>query len=325
MQRPTRRDALKLTGFAAGLALGLPALPARAGLSLPARPDRRRIARVAHLTDVHVQPERRAGDGLAACLRHVRELKDKPDLIITGGDHVYDSCEADEARTKLQWELWSKVVKDECAIPIQSCLGNHDAWGWNKTRSKTTGEEALYGKKWAMDVLKIPQRYRSLDLPAAGGGEGWHIVVLDSIFPQGDSYIGQLDEEQFEWLKGDLAAADPNVPVMVVSHIPILAVCVFFKGGPERSTDVAPARMHTDAGRLKDLFLKHPNVKLCISGHIHLVDHVTYDGVTYLCNGAVSGNWWKGRHQECEEGYALLDLFNDGSFERQYVAYGWKA
>ncbi len=82
--------------------------------------------------------------------------------------------------------------------------------------------------------------------------------------------------------------------------------------------------MHIDARRIKDLFLKHPNVRLCLSGHIHLVDRVEYLGVTYLCNGAVSGGWWKGANQECNPGYGLVDLYDDGTFENRYVEFPWK-
>jgi hypothetical protein len=72
------------------------------------------------------------------------------------------------------------------------------------------------------------------------------------------------------------------------------------------------------------LFKQHTNVKACISGHIHLVDRVDYLGVTYMCGGAVCGAWWKGsRFNECDPGYSLIDLYDDGSVERQYVAYGW--
>ena len=47
--------------------------------------------------------------------------------------------------------------------------------------------------------------------------------------------------------------------------------------------------------------------------------------MTYLCDGAVCANWWKGPHQECREGYATIDLFDDGTFARDYHEYGWKA
>lgn len=317
----TRRDVLKLAGVGAAAAM----LPAGHTLGAAWRPasvqrQRRRVLRFAHLSDMHTQPERRAGEGLAACLRHVQSLPDRPELIITGGDHVMDAFAAKEARAKQQWDLWARVLKDECSLPVESCLGNHDIWGWNKKRSGATGDEPNWGKAWTTEALRISGRYRSFDRA------GWHMVFLDSVFPNGDSYLAKLDDEQFEWLSGDLAAVDPATPVMIVSHIPILSIAVLSFGKPERTDNVInPMLMHTDAGRLQNLFLKHPNVRLCISGHLHLVDRCEYDGVTYLCNGAVCGNWWKGPHQRCQEGYAVIDLFDDGTFEREYVAYGWKA
>ena len=79
--------------------------------------------------------------------------------------------------------------------------------------------------------------------------------------------------------------------------------------------------MHTDTAAIINLFYKHPNVKLCLSGHIHLRDKVVYNNVTYLCDGAVSGAWWKGNLRETAPGYGLIDLYEDGSFEEQYLHY----
>jgi hypothetical protein len=79
--------------------------------------------------------------------------------------------------------------------------------------------------------------------------------------------------------------------------------------------------MHIDARRIKDVFRQHPNVKVCLSGHIHLQDEVTYLGVKYLCNGAVSGNWWDGAYQEFSPAYAVVDLYDDGSSESEYIPY----
>ena len=67
---------------------------------------------------------------------------------------------------------------------------------------------------------------------------------------------------------------------------------------------------------------QHPNVKAALSGHTYLLDRVDYNGVAYLCNGAVSGNWWKSdTHYQTKAGYALIDLFDDGSVERTYLMY----
>ena len=81
--------------------------------------------------------------------------------------------------------------------------------------------------------------------------------------------------------------------------------------------------MHEDAGLLKDLFARHRNVKIGLSGHMHQVDRIDFQGVSYLCSGAVSGSWWNGRYYACDYGYTVLDLYSDGTFEHEYVGYGW--
>jgi hypothetical protein len=112
---------------------------------------------------------------------------------------------------------------------------------------------------------------------------------------------------------------------MVMSHIPIVSASAFFHGDNERSGNwhVPGAWMHIDARLIKDLFARHTNVNACLAGHIHLVDRVDYQGVSYFCNGAGCGGWWGGEFQGVGNGYGIVDLFNDGSVENRYVEYGW--
>ncbi len=286
-------------------------------------PARKRVLRIAHITDIHVEPERHAAEGFAACLRHIHALPDRPDFIINTGDCVMDSIGATDARTKVQWDVWHSVLAAECTLPVEHCIGNHDVWGINKKKSGATGAEPNYAKRRAMKELGLSSPYRSFDRA------GWHFIALDSTFPleEENTYTARLDNEQFEWLAADLAAQPAERPILIFSHIPIVAACAYFDGDNEETGNwvVPGAWMHIDARSLKDLFQLHPNIKLCISGHIHLVDRVEYLGVTYLCNGAVCGGWWKGSYQECPEGYAVIDLFDDGSFEHEYVLFSWKA
>ncbi len=123
--------------------IGLAATSLTAGLNGIAAAERKRVLRVAHLTDVHVQPELRAPEGMAACLRHVQTSADKPDLILSGGDHVMDCVRQTRDRTQVQWDLWKRISSAENSIPIRSCIGNHDIWGWNKSKSGATGSEPL--------------------------------------------------------------------------------------------------------------------------------------------------------------------------------------
>lgn len=312
---PSRREVL------AGALLGAGAISLGVGPRFARAAGRKRVLRVAHLTDIHVQPERKAGEGMAAALRHMQSLPDKPELVLTGGDQVMDSFAADEARTKTQWELWRKVLKDECGLPLEHCLGNHDIWGWARKESRTDGSEARWGKKWAAEQFGVERLYRSFDRA------GWHFVVLDSVQPQGDGYTAKLDEEQLAWLGDDLKKVAGKAPVLVLSHIPILSAAILMTQQVDEKGDrrVSGSLVHRDGREIKKLFARHPNVKVCVSGHLHLVDRVDYCGVTYLCNGAVSGAWWKGKNHDFSEGYGVINLYDDGTFENEYVTYGWKA
>src|SRR5262245_61612206 len=89
----SRRTALRGVGLA-GLAVGLPlTLPARSlarqlGSTPTNPPASKRVLRVAHITDVHVQPELKAGVGFSDCLARIGRLKDQPDVIFNTGDCV---------------------------------------------------------------------------------------------------------------------------------------------------------------------------------------------------------------------------------------------
>ncbi len=321
-----RREALR-----AGLAVGAVSLLPTSALAATSRATRAtslarsnvraRVARLAHLTDVHVQPERAGFDGLLACLRHANAQADKPDLLLTGGDLVMDSYDAVQARTQLQWDLWTKAFKDECPVHVEHCLGNHDIWGWNKSKSQTTGAEAKWGKKWAMDVLGLASPYRSFDRG------NWRVIVLDSVQQgEGDGYIGKLGDEQTAWLDSELSAAQGK-HVLVLSHIPILSVSAlaFDSNVDNKNWTLPGSNMMIDARTIIKLFRKHGNVRLCLSGHIHLLDRCEYEGVWYICGGAVSGAWWQGKKDRCDEGYGLVNLYDDGSFDYDYEKYGWVA
>ena len=318
----TRRETLSLLGASALGAAVWDGHSLRANAQ-EINPNRQRSLRVAHLTDLHVQPELRASEGMAACFHHVQKLAEVPELILTGGDSVMDSFEADDARTKLQWDIWHNVLKQDCSVPVRSAIGNHDIWGWNKCKSKTTCQEPNWGKLRSTEMLKLENRFYTFSQA------GWQFIVLDSTQHHAtdpNGYTAHLDEEQYDWLARTLRDLPNTTPALVLSHIPILSASAFLfadkEGGDFR---YGGGLMHTDCVKLKDLFSQYPNVKLCLSGHLHTLDRVDYNGVTYLCNGAVCGSWWKGRHKDCDEGYAVLNLYDDGTFESEYIKYGWKA
>ena len=284
----SRRQILKL-GAAGAAAAGLPMLAGCAGNAAQAEPvvlmpTRKRVLRFAHLTDMHVQPEKQAGEGFARCLEHVQAQPQIPELIITGGDHVMDSFDADDARTAVQWDVFTKTWRDHCAIPAAHCLGNHDCWGWDNAKSKTTGGEANWGKRRSMDALGMPGPHPY----QAFTKNGWRFIILDSTFPEPGGYIARLDDVQFQWLAAELASTPLSMPVVVVSHMPIVSGTYIISDKEEVKKDrkVSASLIHIDGRRLVNLFRKHPNVKLCVSGHVHLRDRVDLHGITFVCAGA---------------------------------------
>lgn len=270
--------------------------------------------RIAHITDTHIQPHIGAAKGFEKCLHHIQSLESPCDFIINGGDAIMGMHGASENSISKQWELYNGILKSENTLPIYNCLGNHDIYRKNKSIQSFNE-----GKKEALDQITLVKSYYAFEVL------NWKIIVLDSIQPtaEGKGYQGKIDDEQLDWLKNELIIAPKDKYILIVSHIPILSACVFldgknFKNGEWR---VPETWMHGDAEDLVELFAKHPNIKLAISGHIHLNDRIEYNQVTYCCNGAVSGNWWMGSYKQTKPGYAVIDLLEDGTFTNKYVVY----
>ena len=305
----------------------LAALGAAVTLNAPAETriitptNRKRVLRVAHLTDIHVQPQSPAPHGFAAALHAAQNLADKPDIIFSTGDCIMDASSKHRDVVVKEWEVWNSTLKNENSLEVVHCIGNHDVWGWTMPHATILGDKH-YGKLWAVEELKLKNRYYSFDK------NGWHFIVLDSIHavhPFG--YTALFDGEQMEWFKEDLSKVPATTYVCVLSHIPIIGVSVFFDGAKVKghTWEVSGSDMHRDAHEIKNLFWQHKNVKLCLSGHIHLIDQLEYLGVKYLCNGAVSGAWWGGDNQEFPPAFATINLYDDGTSDHEIHYYEWKA
>lgn len=280
-------------------------------------PSPARVLRVAHLTDIHMMPDKTARNGFAEALKQVNTLKDKPDFIINGGDSIMNAATLTRSEVRKQWNSFKEILNQENEIPVKSCIGNHDLFGW-----AIPGIDKQDSKRWAVDELLMPSRYYSFQQ------NSWKFIVLDSIHSRKSipGYFGKLDETQFKWLNQELLSTPAGMHVCIISHIPILAVCTFFDKSyiNQNHWSVPDNTLHADADRLRDLFYRNGNVKCCLSGHIHLIDHVNYLGSDYYCNGAVSGAWWKGDHKQFSPSFIIMNFFADGSSTREVHHYNWK-
>lgn len=291
-----RRDWIKKSGLITGASLGAPAF-----LRSISQQENKPVMRIAHITDVHIRPESGIPDRAIKCLEEIKEFD--IDFFLNGGDSIQDASYDDVKRLRVmeQWEIWDQFREHIKDYDVYSCLGNHDMW-W----AAPSKNDDMYGKEYAVDRLNIPSRYYSFDRG------GWHFIILD-----GNNKGISLDKEQWTWLEKDLDSVRESTPVLIMSHYPILGVTGHFVGG-----------QYTDFEKFKSLFYKHRNkVKLCLSGHQHMLDTAWYNGVSYFCNGALSGFWWgdgnensagKGYYLETPPGFTIIELYKDGRFNNQY-------
>lgn len=291
------------------LALGSPFLAA----ATPAKG----ALRVAFISDVHVKPTEVSENGMRQALRHVNALKQRPDFIINGGDSIMDAMAADKAKTQAQWDVWNRVLREENRLPIYHVIGNHDAWGW-QLNDPAVKNDPLYDKAWVIQQHRMPGRFYSFTK------ENWKFIVLDSPHENEGGYIARIDGEQLAWLEKELASTSSDQHICILSHIPIVSFCAalfYDENQPNGDWRISRALLHVDARPLTALFGQFKNIRCCLSGHIHLQDMVQYRNVSYYCNGAVSGNWWKGSFKGFAPAYALFEFGRDGSVRRQMVEY----
>ena len=288
---------------------------ATAGLWGGARPSSgsesaaKRALRVAFLTDSHLPVSPGENARMSRMLDRVLGQPDKPELVVFGGDNVMAVDEGDEpitvASAQAQFDNWAARVMDRLNCPSLSVIGNHDIF-WKEKESSPAGDP----KRRAIKTYRMPDRYYSRQIG------GWKFLLLDTFHVDGC----RIDDPQFRWLERELQ--EGTGPIAVVSHAPILTVTGFLESKVySEGKYVMPGDwIVADVEKLKDLFLRHPRVKLALSGHMHQVDRVNYHGVNYICGGAVSGNWWdKDKYLGFGPAYVMLDLFADGTFRHEVI------
>jgi predicted MPP superfamily phosphohydrolase len=113
-----------------GVNLAPAAVAETPGNTQPAPPQSSTPLRVAHLTDIHISPERIAEYGMAASLNAVNGLKDKPSIIINGGDAIMNAATLTKGSIRDQWNSYHRILKSDNNLPIYNCIGNHDLFGF---------------------------------------------------------------------------------------------------------------------------------------------------------------------------------------------------
>lgn len=263
-------------------------------------------------TDTHIQPELDAAHGCAMAFAKISATK--PDFAICGGDLVYDALAVAHPRADMLFDLYQRT-EDRLKIPLYHTIGNHDLFGV-LTKSGVAPNDPSYGKKMYEDRVGA-RTYYSFD------HKGYHFIVLDSIQPTPDRFWeGRMDDVQQHWLRDDLRRIEPEAPVIVITHVPLITGYLAYGPKPDGSPryDTVSVANSSDVIAL----FEGRNILAVLQGHLHINELVNYKNCQYVCCGAVCGNWWHGPRLAFPEGYTVVSL-RDGKVSWQYETYGFKS
>lgn len=261
------------------------------------------------MTDIHVQPERRAMEGFKASIASINELV--PDFVITGGDLVMDALGQSYERADSLYQIYDSLVSG-LRMPVHNTLGNHEIYGWY-ARSGADPRHPEYGKK--MFEKRIGPRYKTFE------HLGWRFIILDSVTEDGKGgYQGGIDQEQVTWLKDILTGIPADQPIVISVHIPFLTTEAQILRGSLAANE--PGEVITNSKEVLELFKEH-NLRLILQGHLHYYETMHVFGTDFITGGAVSGAWWTGPYLGTEEGFLLLSV-KGKDLTWEYVDYGWQ-
>lgn len=264
----------------------------------------------AFLTDIHLQPEKNAVAGFRQAIDTVNKLN--PDFVITGGDLVMDVLNQTQGRADSLYALY-KEVSGEFDMPVYNAVGNHEVYGWHRDEEGIESSPD-FGKK--MYEKQMGERFYSFD------HKGWHFIILDAIY-RGDEghYIGKIDQEQLEWIKGDLDKTDKLTPIAITVHIPFITSRAQLSQGALAAN--SEGGVITNSLEVLQMFREY-NLKLVLQGHLHFNEDL-YVGnqVHFITGGAVSGQWWSNKPGSIpEEGFQMIHVKGD-ELSSEYIDFGW--
>lgn len=304
----SRRSFLKKFGLSA---FGIGALSANA-LS---KPDNNSF-RIVHLTDQHVTSRRQGHEGYKRCIQSINNLNPAPDLVLMGGDMVFDGLYT-ELETYMESISLYKQITQNLEMPYYHCIGNHDVLGLS-SRRKVPADYPGIGRNLIMQELGMEKDYYSFN------HNGWHFVVLNSIYEYenetGPSYEARIGEDQRDWLRYDLGD-HKDMPTIAVSHMAAFS----HKGQINGDTEMKAmsAIILSDNVELRNIFERH-NVKALLQGHTHISEDFRFNDVWYLTSQAASAAWWGGNWLGFKPGYSVLELGENDIIGWHREIYEWE-
>ncbi|WP_327381779.1 metallophosphoesterase [Streptomyces sp. NBC_01207] len=201
---------------------------------------------IAHLSDVHLDGDRRAADRTRAVMEYLDGLPYDLDAVLVSGD-IADHAEDAE------YEEAAKLLRSR--HPLVVCPGNHDERA--AFRRGLLGESPGKSSGESLFTEPVDQVLR---------GEGFVLAACDSSVP--GEHHGFLEESTLAWLDGVLTDTPPETPVLVAFHHPPV---------PLHTPYVDEIRQFGEE-RLAALVERHPHLTAFLCGHAHTAAATTFAG-----------------------------------------------
>ena len=307
MSRSSRRQFLHTAGLAwAWSFFGLPTTA-----SWAAKGAATESLRLVFFTDVHAHTDWETPKALARASKAINA--EHPELVIGGGDLIYDGFEVSVATADPQWNAYMEMHR-AIRAPVEAILGNHDLVA---VRPADGTEASADPRRVFREKLGIERTWRVID---AGG---YRIFLLDSVEISDDDlmYHGGISSKQLAWLSDELGRTDTDTPVVVATHIPLLSAMHQAIDGA--TSTVTAKRLVVNNREVLEHFANH-NLLLVLQGHLHAEEMLRWQGTTFITSGAICGNKWRGPRYGTPEGFGVLTLRPD-RVEWDYKTYGWTA
>lgn len=280
-------------------------------VSWPARTGDAGSLRLLFYTDLHTRVEWDTPSALAMAAEAMNARA--ADLAIAGGDLITDGFQSLSGTVAPRWDAYMamhRAIRPE-AHPV---IGNHDLVAADPDDESPPSDNP---RREFLDRFGLDRTYRSFD------AAGYHFILLDPIEITRDEnrYRGYIDPEQMAWLSEDLAKVSADVPIVLVSHMPLLTT--FFQATDQATAPAPVNRVVVNSRDVLDAF-RHHNLLLVLQGHLHVNELIRWRDTTFVMGGAVCGRWWRGEWHGTKEGFGMVTLRPD-RVDWEYVEYGWTA
>jgi len=199
------------------------------------------------ISDSHVGFDKPANPNaigtLEEAINKIKTLPVKPSFVIHTGDitHLSKPSEFDNA---------DRVIA-QARLDVHYVPGEHDF---------LDDEQKLYRDRYGRGTKGAG--WYSFD------ANGVHFIGLVNVFDLKAGGLGNLGNEQLEWLEGDLKGRTASTPLVVFAHIPLWSVYPAWGWGTE------------DAARALD-YLKRFGSVTVLNGHIHQTLQKVEGSVTF--------------------------------------------